>query len=359
MTSKDTRFPVGVLHGQQIQDVLDHARKNHYALPAVNVTSTSSINATLEAASRAQSPVVIQLSHGGASFFAGKGLSLPGQGNAVLGAVAAAKYVHIVAEHYGVSVILHTDHAAKKLLPWIDGLLSAGETHFKETGRILFSSHMIDLSEESLEENIEVCAAYLKRMRKMGMFLEIELGCTGGEEDGVDNSHLDQSALYTRPEDVAYAYETLIKISPNFTIAASFGNVHGVYKPGNVTLTPEILRDSQAYVADKFDLPDNSLNFVFHGGSGSEPEKIAESLTYGVIKMNIDTDTQWASWEGVLSHYNDKADYLQGQIGNPDGEDLPNKKHYDPRIWLRKSEQHMSARLDQCFADLNCLCRNP
>ena len=347
----------GVVLGDDVQAVYDHARANQYALPAVNVVGTNSINAVLEAAAKVNSPAIIQLSNGGASFFLGKSVKLEGHEAAIKGAIAAAKYVHAVAETYGVPVMLHTDHAAKKLLPWIDGLLEAGEQHFADTGKPLFSSHMIDLSEESLEENIEICAAYLERMKKIGMTLEIELGCTGGEEDGVDNTHLDSSALYTQPEDVAFAYETLSKISDKFIIAASFGNVHGVYKPGNVVLTPEILKNSQAYVSEKFDLPHNSLNFVFHGGSGSEPEKIAESLTYGVIKMNIDTDTQWATWAGVLNYYNDKQGYLQGQIGNPDGEDKPNKKHYDPRVWMRKGEEAMVTRLEQCFSELNCMNR--
>jgi len=347
----------GVVLADDVQRLYDHARANQYALPAVNVIGTNSINATLEAAAKVKSPVIIQLSNGGASFFVGKGLQLEGQGTAIAGAVAAAKYVHAVADLHGVPVILNTDHAAKKLLPWIDGLLDAGEQHFRETGKPLYSSHMIDLSEESLEENIEICAKYLARMDKIGMTLEIELGCTGGEEDGVDNSHMDSSELYTQPEDVAYAYEQLSKVSDKFIIAASFGNVHGVYKPGNVVLTPEILKNSQAYVSEKFNLPANSLNFVFHGGSGSEPEKIAESLTYGVIKMNIDTDTQWASWEGVLNYYNDKQGYLQCQIGNPDGDDKPNKKYYDPRVWLRHAETSMTTRLELCFAELNCLNR--
>ncbi|WP_024610981.1 class II fructose-bisphosphate aldolase [Pseudoalteromonas sp. TB64] len=347
----------GVVIGDEVSAVYKHARTHQYALPAVNVVSTSSINATLEAAQKMKSPVIIQLSNGGAQFFCGKGLSLPDQQAAVLGAVSAANYVHSVAAHYGVAVMLHTDHAAKKLLPWIDGLLDEGEKHFEKTGKPLFSSHMIDLSEESLEENIETCERYLARMAKINMTLEIELGCTGGEEDGVDNSHLDSSALYTQPEDVAFAYERLSRISPNFIIAASFGNVHGVYKPGNVVLTPTILKDSQAYVSEKFDLPKNSINFVFHGGSGSEYDKIVESLTYGVIKMNIDTDTQWASWNGILDYYKDKQAYLQGQIGNPDGDDKPNKKYYDPRVWLRHSEQNMTTRLEQCFSDLNCVNR--
>lgn len=347
----------GVIVGDDVTKVYEHAREHQYALPAVNVIGTSSINATLQAAKKVQSPVIIQLSNGGAQFFCGKGLDLPEQQSAVLGAVSAAKYVHTVAEHYGVPVMLHTDHAAKKLLPWIDGLLDEGERYFKQTGKPLFSSHMIDLSEEPLEENIAICERYLARMAKMGMTLEIELGCTGGEEDGVDNSHLDSSSLYTQPEEVAYAYEKLRKISPNFIIAASFGNVHGVYKPGNVVLTPSILKDSQAYVSKKFGLPHNSVNFVFHGGSGSEQDKIVESLTYGVVKMNIDTDTQWACWDGVLNYYQNNKEYLQAQIGNPDGDDKPNKKYYDPRVWLSHAEQNMTMRLLQCFTDLNCVNR--
>ncbi len=355
-TNKATIEP-GVITGEQVSRLYSHARQHGYALPAVNVVGTQSVNATLEAASGAKSPVIIQLSNGGAQFFIGKSVPLEPQQAAIAGAIAAANYVHSVAAHYQVPVMLHTDHAARPLLPWIDGLLEAGEAHFAATGKPLFSSHMLDLSEEPLQDNIALCERYLSRMAKIGMTLEIELGCTGGEEDGVDNSHLDNSALYTQPEDVAYAYERLSRISPNFIIAASFGNVHGVYKSGNVVLTPEILRDSQAYVSQKFGLPDNSLNFVFHGGSGSEPEKIAESLNYGVVKMNIDTDTQWASWQGVKQYYQEKQDYLQAQIGNPEGEDKPNKKYYDPRVWLRQAEQQMAARLTQCFSDLNCLNR--
>lgn len=357
MTHSTTKIQAGVALAEQVSVLYAQARANHYAFPAVNVVGTQSINATLEAAKTVQSPVIIQLSHGGSQFFVGKGLSLPGNQSAVLGAVAAANYVHLIAGHYGVPVMLHTDHAARNLLPWIDGLLEEGERHFARTGKPLFSSHMLDLSEEPLQENIEICEHYLTKMAKMGMTLEIELGCTGGEEDGVDNSHLDNSALYTQPEDVAYAYERLSRISPNFIIAASFGNVHGVYKPGNVVLTPGILKASQAYVSEKFGLPVNSLNFVFHGGSGSEPEKIAESLTYGVVKMNIDTDTQWSCWQGVLDYYRSKEAYLQGQIGNPEGEDRPNKKYYDPRIWLREAEQRMVSRLIRCFGDLNCINR--
>ncbi len=349
--------PAGVATGDQVQMLFRIAKQQGFAYPAVNVVGTNSINATLEAAKKISSPVIVQLSQGGSAFFLGKGLSLPGLESSVLGAVAAAKYVHTVAEAYGVPVILHTDHAAKKLLPWIDGLLDAGEKFFAETGKPLFSSHMLDLSEESLEENIDICSRYLVRMSKMGMTLEIELGCTGGEEDGVDNSGMDSSALYTQPEDVAYAYERLSAISSRFTIAASFGNVHGVYKPGNVKLTPEILKNSQTYVSEKFNIPHNSLDFVFHGGSGSDPAEIAESITYGVIKMNIDTDTQWAAWQGVMDYYKTNQDYLQGQIGNPKGADAPNKKYYDPRVWLRSLEESMVLRLQQSFRDLNCVGR--
>ncbi|MGL4735669.1 MAG: class II fructose-bisphosphate aldolase [Enterovibrio sp.] len=345
----------GVICGSDLQKVFEIAKANHFALPAVNVVNTDSINAVLEAAAKVKAPVIVQFSNGGAAFFAGKGLKMEGQQAQIKGAVLGAQYVHGIAESYGIPVILHTDHAAKNLLPWIDGLLDAGEEHFKKTGKPLFSSHMIDLSEESLEENIAICEKYLARMAKMGMTLELELGCTGGEEDGVDNSHMDQSELYTSPEDVAYAYERLIKISPNFTIAASFGNVHGVYKPGNVVLTPTILRDSQAYCAKKFGLGQNALNFVFHGGSGSTLQEIRDSISYGVIKMNIDTDTQWASWDGVRQYEAQNHDYLQGQIGNPKGADAPNKKYYDPRVWLRASQTSMAARLEKAFNDLNAI----
>ena len=345
----------GVATGDAVQKIFELAKEGHYALPAVNCVNTDTVNSVLEAAAKAKAPVIVQFSNGGAAFFAGKGLKLEGQQSAILGAIAGAKYVHAVAEAYGVPVIVHTDHAAKKLLPWIDGLLDAGEKFFAETGKPLFSSHMLDLSEESLQENIEICEQYLKRMDKMGMTLEIELRCTGGEEDGVDNTGMDSSALYTQPEDVAYAYERLSKISPRFTIAASFGNVHGVYKPGNVQLTPKILDNSQKYVSEKFGLPAKSLDFVFHGGSGSTPEEIKEAVGYGVVKMNIDTDTQWANWEGVLNYYKDKQDYLQGQLGNPEGEDKPNKKYYDPRVWLRKGSESMVERLMQAFKELNAV----
>ena len=355
MTQVSEVVKAGVATGDAVQKIFELAKAGNYALPAVNVVNTDTVNSVLEAAAKAKAPVIVQFSNGGASYFAGKGLKLEGQQAAVLGAIAGAKYVHAVAEAYGVPVILHTDHAAKKLLPWIDGLLDAGEKFYAETGKPLFSSHMLDLSEESLEENIEICEQYLKRMDKMGMTLEIELGCTGGEEDGVDNTGMDSSALYTQPEDVAYAYERLSKISPRFTIAASFGNVHGVYKPGNVQLTPKILDNSQKYVSEKFGLPAKSLDFVFHGGSGSTAEEISEAVSYGVVKMNIDTDTQWANWEGILNYYKDKQDYLQGQLGNPEGEDKPNKKYYDPRVWLRKGSESMVERLMKAFKELNAV----
>ena len=345
----------GVVTGEDVQKIFAICKENQFALPAVNVISTDTINSVLEAAAKSKSPVFVQFSNGGAAFVAGKGLKLEGQMPSILGAISGAQHVHTMAEYYGVPVILHTDHAAKKLLPWIDGLLDAGEKHFAATGKPLFSSHMLDLSEESLEENIEICGHYLERMSKMGMTLEIELGCTGGEEDGVDNSGMDHSALYTQPEDVAYAYEQLSKISHRFTIAASFGNVHGVYSPGNVKLTPSILANSQKYVSEKFDLPHNTLNFVFHGGSGSSPEEIKESISYGVVKMNIDTDTQWASWSGIKDFYLKNEAYLQGQIGNPDGPDKPNKKYYDPRVWQRAGQVAMITRLEQAFQELNAV----
>ncbi|WP_330925848.1 class II fructose-bisphosphate aldolase [Candidatus Sororendozoicomonas aggregata] len=345
----------GVISGDDVQKVFEIARENQFALPGVNCVNTDSINAALEAAAKVKAPIIIQLSNGGAGFFSGKGLKLDGQHSQIIGAIAAAKYVHAVAESYGIPVILHTDHAARKLLPWIDGLLDEGERFFEQTGKPLFSSHMIDLSEESLEENIDICATYLQRMARLNMTLEIELGCTGGEEDGIDNTNMDSSLLYTQPEDVAYAYEKLSAISQRFTIAASFGNVHGVYKPGNVVLTPKILDNSQKYVSEKFNLPAKSLNFVFHGGSGSTLEEIREAIDYGVIKMNIDTDTQWATWNGVLNYYTSHKDYLQGQIGNPKGDDQPNKKFYDPRAWLRAGQNSMIARLEQAFTDLNAV----
>ncbi|MCC9042753.1 class II fructose-bisphosphate aldolase [Myroides sp. M-43] len=343
----------GVAFGDQVQDIFKFAKERGFALPAVNVTSSSTINAVLETAAKLNSPVIIQFSNGGASFMAGKGLSNDNQKSAIVGAIAGAKLVHTLAEAYGVAVILHTDHCAKKLLPWIDGLLEAGEEHMKQYGKPLFSSHMIDLSEEPIKENIEISKKYLDRMDKLGMTLEIELGITGGEEDGVDNTDVDSSRLYTQPEEVDYAYEELSKISKRFTIAASFGNVHGVYKPGNVKLTPVILKNSQEYVAKKHNLGHNPVDFVFHGGSGSSVEEIREAIGYGVIKMNIDTDTQFAYTEGIRDYMVSKIDYLKTQIGNPEGSDVPNKKFYDPRTWVRQGELTLIARLEQAFEDLN------
>ncbi len=348
----------GVVTGEALNQLLRIANEKNYALPAVNVVGTNSINAVLETARAVNSPVIIQFSNGGGVFYAGKSLSNDGQKAAIAGSISGALHVHNMAEMYGVPVVLHTDHCAKKLLPWIDGLLDAGEKHFAATGSPLFSSHMIDLSEEPIEENIEISKRYLERMAKMGMTLEIELGVTGGEEDGVDNSDVDSSKLYTQPEEVAYAYEELLKISPNFTIAAAFGNVHGVYKPGNVSLKPVILKNSQDYIQKKYGTGDLPVNFVFHGGSGSSREEIREAIGYGAIKMNIDTDMQWATWEGILNYYKSKEGYLQSQLGNPEGTDSPNKKYYDPRVWLRKGEESMVARLKTAFEDLNCLNRN-
>ncbi len=352
------KFRAGVLYGKEVKELLDYANDNNFALPAVNVISTSTVNAAIETARDINSPIIIQFSNGGAVFFAGKGLSNENEKAAIAGGIAGAHHVRAMAEAYGVPVILHTDHCAKKLLPWIDGLLDAGEEYYKQTGQPLYSSHMLDLSEEPIEENIEISKKYFERMDKMGMTLEIELGVTGGEEDGVDNTDVDSSKLYTQPEEVAYAYEQLNRVSENFTIAAAFGNVHGVYKPGNVVLTPIILKNSQEHIKEKFGTEDNPVNFVFHGGSGSEPEKITEAIEYGAVKMNIDTDTQWAFWEGVLNYYKANEGYLQGQIGNPEGEDKPNKKKYDPRAWLREGEKTFVARLKQAFEDLNCLNRN-
>lgn len=343
----------GVATGDDVQKIFNYAKEKGFALPAVNVVSSSTVNSVMETAAKLNAPVIIQFSNGGAQFNAGKGLSNTNEKSAILGAVAGAKHIHALAEAYGATVILHTDHCAKKLLPWIDGLLEASEKHFAETGKSLFSSHMIDLSEEPLEENIEICKTYLARMSKIGMTLEIELGITGGEEDGVDNTDVDSSKLYTQPEEVAYAYEELLKVSPKFTIAAAFGNVHGVYKPGNVKLTPKILKNSQEYIQKNYNTGVNPIDFVFHGGSGSTVEEIREAIGYGVIKMNIDTDLQFAYTEGVRDYIVSHIDYLKTQIGSPDGPDSPNKKYYDPRKWVRESELTFIKRLEQAFADLN------
>ena len=343
----------GVATGDQVQEIFKLAKEKQFALPAVNVIGSSSINGVLETAKKLNAPVIIQFSNGGAGFNAGKGLGNENQKAAISGSIAGAHHVRTMAKAYGVPVILHTDHCAKNLLPWIDGLMDANEKFYKDNGHSLFSSHMIDLSEEPIEENIEICKEYLSRMSKIGMTLEIELGITGGEEDGVDNSGVDESKLYTQPEEVAYAYEELIKVSDKFMVAAAFGNVHGVYKPGNVKLTPKILKNSQEFVSKKFNLPHNTIDFVFHGGSGSSLEEIREAIGYGVIKMNIDTDMQYAFMTGVRDYFNDKSAYLKAQIGNPDGEDVPNKKYYDPRKWIREGENTFVNRLVKAFEDLN------
>ena len=346
-------FPAGVATENMVTEIFQYAKEKQFALPAVNVVGSSNVNATLETASKLNSPVIIQFSNGGAIYNAGKGLNNDNQRAAILGAVAGAKHIHELAEYYGATVILHTDHCAKKLLPWIDGLMDANEEHYRKYGKTLYSSHMLDLSEETLEENLDISAKYFERMAKLNMTLEVEIGVTGGEEDGVDNSDVDNSKLYTQPEDIAYTYEKLKAISDNFTIAAAFGNVHGVYKPGNVVLTPKILDNSQKFVQEKFKTGVKPVNFVFHGGSGSTLEEIREAISYGVIKMNIDTDLQFAYTEGVRDYIIKNVEYLKTQIGNPEGADKPNKKFYDPRIWLRKGEETFATRLVRAFEDLN------
>ena len=353
MTTIADRIPAGVLTGDLVQEVFAHAKANQYALPGANCVGTETVNGVIETARDLNSPVIIQFSNGGAAFFAGKGLSNQDQRAAIAGGVSGAHHVHQLASVYGARVILHTDHCARKLLPWIDGLLDAGEAFYRVHGVPLYSSHMLDLSEEPLSENIETCKRYLERMSKMDMTLEVELGITGGEEDGVDHTGIDSSRLYTQPQEVAFAYEELRKVSDRFTIAAAFGNVHGVYKPGNVQLRPVILHNSQRYVQERFGTGERPIDFVFHGGSGSSLEEIREAISYGVVKMNIDTDLQWAFWDGVRAYEADHHDYLQGQIGNPKGDDQPNKKQYDPRVWLRKGEESFVARLEQAFAELN------
>ncbi len=353
------KYKAGVLFGDDLTALYQDAKENQFALPAVNTIGTNSINATLETAAKVNSPVIIQFSNGGAQFIAGKGMPNDKLQANIAGAISGALHIHNVAKYYGVPVVLHTDHAAKKWLPWISGLLDAGEQYFKEKKQPLFSSHMLDLSEESLEENISTSVAYYQRMQPLGMGIEIELGVTGGEEDGVDNTDVENSKLYTQPEDVAYAYSELKKVGERFTVAAAFGNVHGVYKPGNVELRPVILHNSQEFIAKKFNTTDpKPVYFVFHGGSGSPQDQIREAIGYGAIKMNIDTDLQWAFWEGVLDNYKKHEGYLQGQLGNPEGEDKPNKKYYDPRVWLRKGEETFIKRLEQAFEDLNCINRN-
>lgn len=341
------------------KEIFRQAKADRYALPAINVTTSNTINASLEAAKEVGSPVIIQFSNGGSQFFAGKSLPNSDQRTAVLGSVVAARYVHEVSDSYEVPILLNTDHASKKLLPWVDGMIGYGEHHFKQHNVPLFTSHMIDLSEEPLKENIEICKRYLDKLTKLDMYLEIELGVTGGEEDGVDNTGIESSKLYTQPEEVAYAYEEMMKVSDHFVIAASFGNVHGVYKLGNVKLEPIILRKSQEYIRERFNTLHNPVNFVFHGGSGSEPAQIKEAIDYGVVKMNVDTDMQWAFWDGVRHYYKKNQPYMESQLGNPDGPDAPNKKCYDPRVWLREGEKSMKERVVKAFQELNALNRTP
>jgi fructose-bisphosphate aldolase class II len=352
------KYRAGVLFGEELEALYNDAKKNQFALPAVNTIGTNTINAVLETAAKVNSPVIIQFSNGGAQFIAGKGMPNDKLQANISGGVSGALHIHNVAKYYGVPVVLHTDHAAKKWLPWISGLIDAGEQFFKEKGQPLFSSHMLDLSEEPLEENIHTSVEFFKRMKPLGMGIEIELGVTGGEEDGIDNSDVENSKLYTQPEDVAYAFKELSKVGKMFTVAAAFGNVHGVYKPGNVELRPVILKNSQVYIEKELKTVPQPVYFVFHGGSGSPQHQIREAINYGAIKMNIDTDLQWAFWEGVLNNYKKNKDYLQGQLGNPEGEDKPNKKNYDPRVWLRKGEEAFVKRLEVAFDDLNCINRN-
>ncbi|MCB0706832.1 MAG: class II fructose-bisphosphate aldolase [Saprospiraceae bacterium] len=358
-TPTATKFRTGVLFGDEVTELFNYANEHNFAIPAVNVVGTNTVNAVLETARDVNSPVIIQFSNGGASFFAGKGLSNEGEKASILGAISGAMHVHAMAKAYGVTVVLHTDHCARKLLPWMDGMMEANEKFFEARGYPLFSSHMIDLSEDPIEENIETCVKYLERMSQIGITLEIELGVTGGEEDGVDNSDVDSSRLYTQPEEVAFAFEKLSEVSNRFTVAAAFGNVHGVYKPGNVELKPIILKNSQEYLREKHSIEDpNPINFVFHGGSGSSREEIREAIEYGAVKMNIDTDQQWAFWVGIRDYYEENRDFLQAQIGNPNGDDQPNKKYYDPRKWLREAEKTFISRLKQAFDDLDCINRN-
>src|SRR6187431_1836982 len=353
-----TKYRAGVLFGEELKNLYDDAKENKFALPAVNVSGTDTINAVLETARKVNSPVIIQFSNGGAQFYAGKGMPNDNLQANISGAISGALHVHTVAKHYGVPVVLHTDHAAKKWLPWIDGLVTAGEEYKAKNGVPLFSSHMLDLSEEPLHENIEISVEYFKRIAKLGMSLEIELGITGGEEDGVDNSGVENEKLYTQPDDVYQSYQALSKVGSLFTVAASFGNVHGVYSPGNVELRPVILKNSQDFIEKELKTGPKPVYFVFHGGSGSPQNQIREAIGYGAIKMNLDTDLQWAFWEGILNNYKKNEGYLQGQLGNPEGDDKPNKKHYDPRVWLRKGEEAFVKRLEVAFEDLNCINRN-
>lgn len=352
-----TKLKAGVVHGQDLIDLMQHAQDNKYAIPAVNCTSSSIINAVMESAKEVNSPVMVQFSNGGGSFIAGKGISNKNEQSSIAGSIAGAYHVRAMAKYYGVPVVLHTDHCAKNLLPWFDGLMTANQEYYAKNQEPLFSSHMLDLSEEPIHENLEICQKYLKIMKPMGLMLEMELGVTGGEEDGVDNTHVKKEDLYSKPEEIYEVYEALTPLAPKgFSVAAAFGNVHGVYSPGNVQLTPSILGNAQKFIKAKKSLSDDKpVFFVFHGGSGSSREEIREAISYGVVKMNIDTDTQWAYWDGVRKYEAEKRGYLQGQIGNPEGKEKPNKKFYDPRVWTRKGEQELVARMKMAFEDLNCV----
>ena len=351
-------YKPGIVYGEALQSLYKDAKQKGFAIPAVNTIGTNSINAVLETAAKVNSPVIIQLSNGGARFIAGNGLDNTDLRANIAGAVAGAMHVHQMAKYYGIPVVLHTDHAARQWLPWISELITEGMRFYMEKRIPMFSSHMLDLSEENLVDNIAISKSYFKKMHRIGMGIEIELGVTGGEEDGLDNSHVENEKLYSQPEDVAFAYHELGKVGNLFTIAAAFGNVHGVYSPGNVELKPEILAQSQAFIQKKYNTGDKPVDFVFHGGSGSSKEQIKEAISYGVIKMNIDTDMQWAFWEGIQQFYTANEGYLKTQLGNPIGADKPNKKYYDPRVWLRKGEENFVARLEEAFADLNCINRN-
>lgn len=338
----------GVIYGDDVRQLFLYAQEKGFAIPAINVTSSSTVVAALEAARDNKSPIILQTSNGGAAYFAGKGVSNEGQNAAIQGSIAAAHYIRAIAPAYGIPVVLHTDHCAKKLLPWFDGMLAADEKFFAETGEPLFSSHMLDLSEETDDENIATCVKYFEKMHKLGQFLEMEIGITGGEEDGVNNEHVQKESLYTLPETVYKVFEALSPIGPNFSIAAAFGNVHGVYKPGNVQLKPEILGEHQAYAKKQTGSSnDKPIFLVFHGGSGSSQHEFDVAISHGVVKVNLDTDCQYAYLEGIRDYVLNKKDYILTPVGNPDGEDKPNKKYFDPRVWVREGEKTMSKRITE------------
>jgi len=354
MATNVLKVKSGVIYGDDVLNLFKYCQEKEFAIPAINVTSSSTAVAALEAARDAKAPIILQVSQGGAAYFAGKGVANKNQEASIAGAIAAAHYIRAVAPAYGIPVVLHTDHCAKKLLPWFDGMLEADEAWFKQTGEPLFSSHMIDLSEESVEENIETTAKYLARAAPMKQWLEMELGITGGEEDGVNNEDVDNNSLYTQPEDIYNIYKKLSPISPYFSIAAGFGNVHGVYKPGNVKLRPELLQKHQAYVKEQEkSASDKPVFLVFHGGSGSSKQDFLDAISYGVVKVNLDTDLQYAYTEGIRDYMISKREYVNTQVGNPDGEDKPNKKYYDPRVWVREGEKTMTKRVVIALDDFN------